>query len=199
MIEKNLRIIFQKSSIFLVLYTSLIIGFILNENTLGGSINDYYTHKSISQKFSNNFLETLLYFDKESTRHSPLLLIIFSFFEKFRINDNIIRIINLHFLLLTILFFYKSLKIKFNNYNNFSLYLISLLLFISPTFRSLSIWPDSRMYGLFFFVISIYFYLIFIKEKNEKKKFQFAILNTLLLCISSYFSPNFSLYAIFFF
>jgi len=167
MIEKNLRIIFQKSSIFLVLYTSLIIGFILNENTLGGSINDYYTHKSISQKFSNNFLETLLYFDKESTRHSPLLLIIFS--------------------------------IKFNNYNNFSLYLISLLLFISPTFRSLSIWPDSRMYGLFFFVISIYFYLIFIKEKNEKKKFQFAILNTLLLCISSYFSPNFSLYAIFFF
>jgi hypothetical protein len=45
-------------------------------------------------------------------------------------------LINLHFLLLIIFFFFKCLKIKFSNYNNKILYLISLLLFISPTFRS---------------------------------------------------------------
>jgi hypothetical protein len=183
---------------FLFLYGSLIVGFFLNENTLGGSIADYQNQKIISQKFAENFFDLLFNFNKEPTRHSPVLIIILSFFEKFRINDNIIRIINLHFLMLIIFFFYQSLKIKFKNYSNFTLYLISLLLFLSPTYRSLSIWPDSRLYGLLFFTISIFFFLKFINEKQKTKKFKFAILNTLHLCLASYFSPNFFLFAFFF-
>jgi len=183
---------------FLFLYGSLIVGFLLNENTLGGSIVDYQNQKKISQKFSENFFDLLFNFNKEPTRHSPVLIIILSFFEKFRVNDNIIRIINLHFLMLIIFFFYQSLKIKFKNYNNFTLYLISLLLFLSPTYRSLSIWPDSRLYGLLFFTISIFFFLKFINEKQKKKKFKFALLNSLHLCLASYFSPNFFLFVFFF-
>jgi hypothetical protein len=183
---------------FLFLYGSLIVGFLLNENTLGGSILDYQNQKKISQKFSENFFDLLFNFNKEPTRHSPVLIIILSFFEKFRVNDNIIRIINLHFLMLIIFFFYQSLKIKFKNYNNFTLYLISLLLFLSPTYRSLSIWPDSRLYGLLFFTISIFFFLKFINEKQKKKKFKFALLNSLHLCLASYFSPNFFLFVFFF-
>ena len=183
---------------FLFFYGSLIVGFLLNENTLGGSILDYQNQKKISQKFSENFFDLLFNFNKEPTRHSPVLIIILSFFEKFRVNDNIIRIINLHFLMLIIFFFYQSLKIKFKNYNNFTLYLISLLLFLSPTYRSLSIWPDSRLYGLLFFTISIFFFLKFINEKQKKKKFKFALLNSLHLCLASYFSPNFFLFVFFF-
>ena len=140
------------------LYSSLIVGFIFGENLTGGAQNDYIAHKEIILKFSTNFLETLLNFDKESTRHSPVLLIILSFFEKIGLSDSFIRLINLHFLLLIIFFFLKCLKIKFSNYNNKILYLISLLLFISPTFRSLSVWPDSRLHGLLYFIISIYFF-----------------------------------------
>lgn len=141
---------YQKYLVFIFLYGSLIIGYAFNENALGGSINDYSAHKIISQKFSANFFSTLFSFDKEGTRHSPLLLIILSLFEKLEINDKIIRIVNLHFLLLIILFFYKALRIKFKKFNSFTLYLVSLLLLLSPTYRSLSIWPDSRLYGLLF-------------------------------------------------
>jgi hypothetical protein len=180
------------------LYLSLIGGFIFDENSTGGAYNDYLTNKEIINKFSTNFFETLFNFDKENTRHSPFLYLILSFFKKIGISDFNIRIINLHFLLLIIFLFYKCLRIKFYNYNNLNLYLISLLLFLSPTFRSLSIWPDSRLYGLLFFIISIYFYLNFIKEKDKNKKFNFALLNTFYLCLASYFSPNFSLFVIFY-
>jgi len=180
------------------LYLSLIVGFIFGENLTGGAHNDYVAHKEIAVKFSINFLETLLNFDKESTRHSPILLIVFSFFEIMGVSDLVIRLINLHFLLLIIFFFFKCLKIKFNNYNNKILYLISLLLFLSPTFRALSIWPDSRLHGLLYFTISVYFFLNFKKENNKKLKFKFALLNTFFLCLASYFSPNFCLFVFFF-
>jgi hypothetical protein len=88
------------------LYSSLIVGFVYGENLTGGAHNDYTAHKEIILKFSKNFLETLLNFDKESTRHSPLLLIIFSFLTKIGLSDFVIRLINLHYLLLIIYFFF---------------------------------------------------------------------------------------------
>ena len=181
-----------------ILYLSLVVGFVFNENLTGGAYNDYLTNKEIIFKFSINFLETLLNFDKENTRHSPFLYMTLSFLKRMGLSDLMIRIINLHFLLLIIFFFYKCLKIKFYNYNSLTLCLISLLLFLSPTFRSLSIWIDSRIYGLFFFIISIYFYLKFTEENNKNKKFKYALFNTFYLCLASYFSPNFCLFAIFF-
>ena len=143
----------------------------------------------IIYKFSVNFIETFFHFDKENTRHSPFLLIILSYFKRIGFSDLAIRVINLHFLLLTIFFFYKCLKVKFNSYNSETLYLISLLLFLSPTFRSLTIWPDSRLYGIFFFIISIYYYLNFIKEKSNVKKFKFALLNMSKIIILGLTAP----------
>ena len=49
------------------------------------------------------------------------------------------------------------------------------LIFLSPTFRSLAIWPDSRLFGLILFAMSIYYFLKFIifritfrRKKNTK-------------------------------
>ena len=72
--------------------------------------------------------------------------------------------------------------------------LLSCLIFISPTFISLSIWPDSRIYGVIFFALSILFYLKF----EQDRKFSNAIKCTIFYTISAYFSLNFSLFAIFF-
>ena len=85
--------------------------------------------------------------------------------------------------------------VKFNQINKNYLILISLVIFISPTFRSLSIWPDSRAIGLLFFTISIKYFLDFQKHKE----INFAVKNIIFLSIASYFSPNFSVFSVYFF
>ena len=101
--------------VILILYTSLIIGFIFNENSTGGAYIDYIGQKQISISFANSFLETLLNFEKEPTRHSPILIMLFSFFEKIKLDDLFIRLINLHLCLFLPIIFYKCLKLKFND------------------------------------------------------------------------------------
>jgi hypothetical protein len=93
---------------YLVLYLSIIIGFILSENSTGGAIIDYLNQKKAVKDFSNDFLNTLLNYDKYSTRHSPVFNIILSFFEKTPLTDLIIIFFHLHIsLTLPFIFFLK--------------------------------------------------------------------------------------------
>ncbi len=188
---------FTKNTTFIlvVLYLSYLLGFILGEDTNGGAIIDYMGYLSIIDNFILDFKHTFLNFDQYGERHSPILIIILSFFYKLNIDDYTIRLINLHLSIISIIFFYKCLLIKFSKINKNYLILISAIFFLSPTFRSLSIWPDSRLYGFHFFIISIFFYLKFIYL--EKKNY-LCYLNIIFLAIASYFSPNFSLFSIFF-
>ena len=181
--------------ILMTLYLFYLLGFIFNEDSNGGAMPDYQGYRSIINFFVLDFKNTFLNFDEYNERHSPVLLIILSFFNKLNIDDYTIRLINLHLSIISILFFYKCLALKFNTIDKNYLILISAIFFISPTFRSLNIWPDSRIYGLQFFIISTFFYLKFIYI--EKKNY-FCYLNIIFLSIASYFSPNFSLFAIFF-
>jgi len=186
---------FNKEIVILfILYLSLIISFIYGENSTGGALLDYMNQKKASEQFSLNFFDTLNQYDNFSTRHSPILIIILGFFEKFNFSDYIIRLIYLHFCLLLPFFFYECLKIKFSRDHKNICFLITFLIFLSPTFRSLTIWPDSRVIGLLFFTLSIFFYLKFLNEKN----FNYVILNTFFVACSAYFSPNFSVFSIFF-
>ena len=193
------RYLFDNFSLFtffsiIILYFSLLIGFYYNENSTGGALIDYFGQKQISISFSNNFLNTLLNFDETRTRHSPVLIILLSFLEKFQVNDLLIRLINLHICLILPIIFYRCLEIKFYNIDKKYLILLSGLIFLSPTFRSLSIWPDSRIWGLLFFSFSIYYFLLYKKHKN----FSNCIYVVIFYTISSYFSPNFSVFSIYF-
>jgi len=178
-----------------ILYISLLIGFFLNENSTGGAYLDYLNQKKISQDFAGNFYKTFFSFDKYSTRHSPVLIILLSFFEKINLNDIFIRLFNLHICLLLPILFWLVLKEKFKKIDNYKLLLVAGLVFLSPIFRSLSIWPDSRIYGLIIFLISIYYFLKF----EDDKKIKNAIKCTFWCAISAYFSPNFALFAFFYF
>lgn len=178
-----------------ILYISLLVGFFLNENLTGGAYLDYLNQKKISQDFAGNFYKTFFSFDKYSTRHSPVLIILLSFFEKIYLNDTFIRLVNLHICLLLPILFWLVLKEKFKKINSYKLLLIAGLIFLSPIFRSLSVWPDSRIYGLIFFLISIYYFLKF----EDDKKINNAIKCTFWYAISAYFSPNFALFAFFYF
>ncbi len=183
--------------VFLIfsLYLSLLIGFLLNENSTGGAFQDYINQKGVSKSFAKDFFNSFFEYDKFRTRHSPIVPIFFSFFEKLQIDDFYIRLISIHIGLVLPFIFFKNLQLKFKNINLLYLWAISGLIFLSPTYRSLFIWPDSRIYGLIFFLISIFFYL----KIFEEIKFSYAIYSTIFYSIASYISLNFALFSIFFF
>ncbi|MDC0054451.1 hypothetical protein OAJ09_00840 [Candidatus Pelagibacter sp.] len=168
--------------------------FYFGENSTGGAIIDYFGQKKVSEDFAIDFGTTLLNYDQYATRHSPALIIILSFFEKLKISDELIRLIHLHFCLILPLIFYFTLKEKYSSVDKRILFLLAGLIFISPTFRSLSIWPDSRLLGLAFFNLSIFFFIKF--ERN--KKISYCYYTIIAYTLSSYLSPNFSVFALFF-
>ena len=178
---------------FIILYLSLLVSFYFGENSTGGAFIDYFNQKKISEDFSKNFFDTFFNYDKYSTRHSPVLIIFLSIFEKIDLNDFLIRFIHLNLSLILPIYLFKTLN-KIINEKNIVFFLVSLI-FISPTFRSLAIWPDSRILGLSFFVISIYEFIKF----RKSRKYVSCLKNIFFLSISAYLSPNFALFAIFYF
>ncbi len=179
-----------------ILYLSLIAGFFYGEDLNYGAYPDWLGSNITPIKdFSNNFLNTFLNYDDYGHRHSPIYLIFLSLFLDMGFDIDQVRLIHLHFCILLILFFYKCLILKFDNVKRNYLVLLSLIIFLSPTFRSLSIWPDSRLPGLIFFVLTIYFFLKFKKTDHYKYTWYTCI----SLIISSYISPNFSIFFPYFF
>lgn len=196
MIHQNLNKKKFPIYLFIILYFSLIVGFFLDENLNFGSYNDWIgTNYNAIQLFANNFKDTLLNYDTIGHRHSPIYPIFLSFFYKLGFSENIIRFINLNLAILLIYFFFKCLEIKFKNVNYNFLLVFSFVFFLSPNFRSLSIWPDSRIIGLLFFTISIYQFLKF--QKIKQISYFWKSLG--ILIISSYISPNFSLFIIYYY
>lgn len=176
-------------------YLTLITGFIFDENLNFGALLDWETADyNVINDLSLNFKETILNYDSYGHRHSPVYLIFLSLLKKIGFSPDLIRFINLNISLLLILFFYKCLILKFDSVEKSLLFLLSLTIFFSPTFRSLAIWPSSRLIGLIFFVISIYEFLKFLKTKKKIYVWK----NIIFLILSSYISPNFSTFIIFF-
>ncbi len=181
---------------FLFLYVSMILGFYINENLNYGAIGDWlYTDKPVIEALSQDVKNTLLNYESFGHRHSPLYLILLSYLKKIGFSLDLIRFFHLNLSILLIYFFYKCLVFKFNKIEKKILLLLSLSLFLSPTFRSLSIWPSTRMIGLIFFVMAIYEFLKYQKLNKEIN----ILKNLFYLILSSYMSPNFSIFVIYFF
>jgi hypothetical protein len=185
----------NKIGIFLILYASLLVGFYFGENSSGGAYPDFLMRMNLIDSFNNNFKETFLNYHNLSDRHSPLLIIIISLFNNLGIEINIIRLIHLNLIPLLVFISYKCLVLKFSNINKNFLFLICCVFFLSASLRSIAIWPDSRLIGLFLFLCTVYFFIKFQINYNYKD----VIYSNLLLILSSYFSPNFSIFFIYFF
>ena len=182
--------------LLLFLYLTLIIGFIYGENLNYGAYGDWVgANRESIKDFSNNFTYTFLNYDSYGHRHSPIYLIFLSLFLDLGLDIDQVRFFHLHLCISLIVIFYQCLRLKFTNINNNYLFLLSLIIFLSPTFRSLAIWPDSRLPGLIFFVLTIYFFLKFRKTNNPKYTWYTCI----SLVAASYISPNFSVFFIYFF
>ena len=181
--------------LFLLLYLSLLFGFYIGENLNFGAKTDWiHTDLLPINDLSVNLTETLLNYKSYGHRHSPVYLIFLSFLKKLGFSIDGIRFFHLNLSILLIYIFFKCLCLKFKEIDKVILLILSFSIFLSPTFRSLAIWPSSRVPGLIFFLLSVY---EFIKYQQNSKKIHLWK-NVIYLIISSYISPNFSLFIIFF-
>jgi len=184
--------------IFLIFYLTVLLGMYFNEDNLGGAAHDSIYHFRIVQQFNENFFYTLANFGNHEfglgTRNSPVFWVFMSIFNKF-ISFDSIRVLNSLIIFLTAIIFYKCLLLKYKNFNHLNLIILASMIFLSPSLRSLAIWPYSLSWGLFLFILSIYYYL---KSKNKfDLKNSFLILANVIF--AAYVYPSFSVFFIFYF
>jgi len=189
--------IFNKKIIlfYFFAYLSLLLGLFLNEDFAFGYIRDYDLHKKVTDIFDNGLVFGLLNYEEKKIPHSPIYLYYFTLIQNSFYNEFFAKIVNIHICLLIPLFVYKSLEIKNNRSSNLYIYLLPLIFFISPYFRSGAIWIDDNLLALVFLSISIYYFILY--KKNERLIYLFY--NTLFLAIAAYIRPIYCFLSIYFF
>ena len=183
--------------IYLFLYFSLLLGFYFNEDFAGGYVQDYREHNNTASYFDANFIETFLNYGKFKMPHSPIFMTLFLIIKKISFNETFAKLISLHLSLLIPYFFYLCLKIKYKIKINDIKILLPAIIFLSPYFRSASIWLADENVSLIFLSICFYFFLKF--ENSKKKKLSDIFLNILFLALAAYIRPIYSLFSIYFF
>lgn len=188
----------KNNIIYFFSYLTILVGFYFNEDLLGGSRGDYQYHLKFIDLFSSDIVLGLKKYGYEGyfARNSPFFYIILSKLNEI-LSLNQIRLINTLSSVLIAVIFYKTLKIRFYNINKVNLKILSCILFLSPTVRSLSIWPYPILWALIFFLLSIYFFIKFKNSSyNEHKFFHISLIG---LILSSYLHYNFACFVIFYF
>ncbi len=187
--------------IFSLVLISLIASYILGEDSLGGAKHDYLFHQKFIELFAKDFNNTIQFYGTENlnARNSPVLYIFLSFLIKLGFPLEFIKYLNS----IAIIFLFHSfcicLRTKYRKVN-FEVYIFFLIsITLSPTIRSLLIWPYPLIWALIFFIYSIYFYLKFLESKFIKNKFKYALRNIFFVAFSAYLTPNFSIFALYFF
>jgi len=182
--------------LILASYVILVLGFFFKENiTTGGK--DWLHVKLMITGFADNFQN---YFPVYENRHSPILYIILSFFKKNGLDFESIRFLHFHINLITLIFAYKCIQVRYPKIQKFNILLLSILIILlSPSLRTTGYWPLPYPLGMLFLLISFYYCLKFLYTKStDKEKIKYILLNIIFLALSSYISPNFCLFGIYF-
>ena len=183
---------------YTLLFISIILAYFFSEDTLGGAKPDYLFHEKFIILFAEDFKNTFNNYGQDDlfARNSPIFYIFLSLIYKAGFDLDTIRYVNIISIPLLIYIFYSCLKIRYKNITNASLMLMSFVIFLSPTVRSLTVWPYPILYGFILFLFSVKFYLKF--NQVKKNKINEALKSTLFLALASYITPNFSVFVIFF-
>ena len=185
--------------LYLLGYFSLVYGFLTNENSSLGALQDFEHHAKILNDFAKDLSVSFFnYSNIYTTSHSPFFFLLLHLFEEALGNRDLMRFFFLHIcLLIPFLFYICLIKQYAQSKKNYLIY-IPLLLFFSPYYRSLSIWPGSENLSLIFLILSFLFFLNYKKSKNEKKII-YMTLNILFLALSAYVRPIYCFFSLYFF
>ena len=181
----------KKISIYILLIFSLFLGFYFGENSSGGSKKDFEVLLPYVNIFEKDFFEAIQQYIR-----NPSVIILSPVHYILVANLNILfgsfLITKIFYILLCSilpLIFYKILKKKINISHDL-LFLFSCLIFLSPYFRSSSIWITGDNLSLIFFALSVLFYLKCIDNSSRKINFILCV-SFLILCsyIRYYYAP----------
>ena len=138
-----------------ILFLSIIFSYIILEDTLGGAKHDFTFHEKFVILFAEDFKNTFRDYGKGEllARNSPIFYIVLSFIYKSGIELDKIKYLNIISIPLLIYPFYSCLKIQFKNIDRNFLIFLSFIVLLSPTVRSLIVWPYPILYGFILFFI----------------------------------------------
>ncbi len=154
--------------IYFLFLISLLVSILAQEDSSGGAQLDKILTENFYNNFNKGFKEGIKYFIITNQIHSPIFYFLVNKLNNL-FSSNFTQV--LYFIISGAipLIFYKVLKIKFQkNIDKNILFLISLIIFLSPYFRSSMVWVTTDNLALFFFIISLYFYFVFIKKMKIK-------------------------------
>ncbi len=179
----------NKTNIFLyfIFSISLFIGFYLSEDTAGHGqsvidFNDtWYNVSDPSKYFQVQPGETVALEFK-----FPLHYYISSLIYKIVQDQEIFRLVFISISLFTPLIFFKCLSEKYKNIDNNNLFLLSLILFVLPSFRTAAIWPNTQITALIFFLASLYYFIKWENKKNFKNLNKDIILSLIFISLAVY-------------
>lgn len=190
--------LYNNKIFYVILYITLLLGFIFREDSVGGSEHDWNIIIEAIKSFALRLDETLENYYKFSISHYPFYYIFVSQIYKISNSIFITKVIILHLNLILPIIFFQIIRIKFNCKNNYFIYLPGIF-FLSPSYRSSAIWTLSDNIALIFFCLSILFYLKSLSANSNKRKIIYITLNVIMLAIASYIRQYYATFAIFFF
>ena len=187
-------------AVYLTLCLSLIVGLVLGENSSGGAKIDHEHLIPFIKNFSISYKSGFeLFLIQPSTLvHSPLFYLIAGFLLKITKNLLIVKILYIIISCLIPYIFYLIIKTKYKIQNDYIFY-FSLLIFLSPYFRSSAIWLLNENLSLLFFSLSILFFLKINDQKNKISNYYFCFIFLILSTYIRYYYCVFSIYYLFFF
>ncbi len=190
----------KQKLIILLLFFSFFVSFYFEEDILGGAKHDFEFHEIFIINFAQNFKFTLFNYgyDELYARNFPTFYILTSIFYKIGLTIDQIRFLNIFFIIPFIIILYKALDYSELNIEKKYKYLFVVALLLSPTIRSLAIWPYPLLWAYLFFLISILFFLKFKKIKIYKEKIKYCFLNIIFFSIACYLTPNLSFFVFFY-
>ena len=192
---------FKSFVIYSVSCFTLLLGLALDENSSGGAKIDFEYLLPYVEGFSSSLNSGFISYanNPSSIIHSPVFYILIGLLLKFVDNITIIKIFYIFICSFFPLIFFLILRDKFKIEKNI-LFIFSLIIFLSPYFRSSAIWLLGDNLSLIFFGLSIYYFnkIELLDDINFKNSF-LCLFFLILCCYIRYYYCLFSLYYLYFF
>lgn len=196
MLKKEM--IFKKKLFFYFLGSlSLIVGFIFKENSAGGGEHDFLIVYQFIEAFSKDLGSGFKrYFSNTAILvHPPSFYLLAGLLTKIFGNFFVFQILYLILCLCLPYIFYKILKEKFSSNTNYLFY-ISLIIFLSPYFRTSAVWTLGDNLSLIFFGLFV-FYLVRGEKRDSSSDFLFSLIFLVLCSYTRYYYAIFWIYFIY--